>query len=178
MRMVFGLAVVGALALAVPVAAQDHSGHMGHETGGVLTEPGQGAFAALSEAVALLMADETTDWSRVDIAALRAHLVDMDLLVTATDVTEEALPDGLRMTISTKGPGGAAAMRMVPAHGPVLLAETGWQSTVEVGTDAVVWTVTSEAPAVIQALGFFGLIAVGDHHPEHHLALARGEPMH
>ena len=40
-----------------------------------LAEPGPGAFAALSEAVATLAADPDTDWSRVDVAGLREHLL-------------------------------------------------------------------------------------------------------
>src|SRR5438046_3161300 len=40
-------------------------------------EPGQSAFAAIQEIVALLEADPGTDWTKVDIEALRRHLVDM-----------------------------------------------------------------------------------------------------
>jgi hypothetical protein len=40
------------------------------------TEPGQGAFAAIAEIIALLEADPNTDWSKVDITALREHLVE------------------------------------------------------------------------------------------------------
>ena len=39
-------------------------------------EPGQGAFAAMQEIVAILEADPTTDWSKVDLPALRQHLAD------------------------------------------------------------------------------------------------------
>ena len=42
------------------------------------TEAGQGAFAAIQEIVAILEADPDTDWSKVDIDALRQHLVDMN----------------------------------------------------------------------------------------------------
>ncbi len=41
-------------------------------------EPGQGAFATIAEIVALLTSDPKTDWSKVDIAGLREHLIDMD----------------------------------------------------------------------------------------------------
>ena len=43
-----------------------------------LTEPGNDAFAAIQEAVDELMSNPNTDWRRVNLEALRQHLVDMD----------------------------------------------------------------------------------------------------
>lgn len=145
------------------------------------TEPGDGAFAAIAEVVQILMQDPGTDWARVDIAALREHLVDMNHLTLAAEVEAVPLADGLSMRISRAGRAGDAATRMVPAHVPFLLAQTRWQSEVEVGDDAIVWTVrgATEADAVrIRALGFFGLMTIGDHHRVAHMAIARGQPMH
>ena len=42
------------------------------------TSPGQDAFGAIQEIVRILDADPTTDWSKVDIGALREHLIDMN----------------------------------------------------------------------------------------------------
>jgi hypothetical protein len=42
------------------------------------TMPGQDAFGAIQEIVRILEADAKTDWSKVNIAALRAHLIDMN----------------------------------------------------------------------------------------------------
>jgi hypothetical protein len=68
---------------------------------------------------------------------------------------------------------------MVPAHAPVLAAETGWQSSVTEGSGGLVWTVAApEDEAQIRALGFFGLMALGDHHRDHHLGLATGSVQH
>ncbi len=146
---------------------------------GIPTEPGQGAFAAMIEIVAMLRADPETDWSRVDINGLRQHLVDMDMLVTHADVTTERLANGLRITASLQGQGGGAVSRMVPAHGPVLTAETGWNSDVEVKDDVLVWTITSDQEYyIIQALDFFGLMAIGNHHQAHHIGMAKGEMVH
>ena len=39
------------------------------------TEPGQGAFGALHEIVRILEADPRIDWSKVDLDALREHLI-------------------------------------------------------------------------------------------------------
>lgn len=177
-----------AAGVATPLTAQhaDHSGHAGHVmadpgVSSVPSEPGDGSFAAIIEIVAMLSADPDTDWTRVDIDGLREHLVDMNQLVIGASVRSEPLPNGLRMRIDTAGRGGEAASRMVPAHAPFLTAETGWQSEVASEGDEIVWTVTATdagAVARIQALGFFGLMATGDHHRMHHMAMARGEAAH
>lgn len=174
-----GLAATAALAQSAPVqTAHDHDAMMAQPSG-TPTEPGQGAFAAIAEIVAILTADPATDWTRVDIAALRQHLVDMDTLVTFAEVTQEDLPDGAVFRARLTGSGGAAVGRMVPAHAPVLAAETGWSSQTEMTGEEIVWTVTSpDNAAAIRALGFFGLMAVGGHHQEHHLGMATGRMTH
>lgn len=153
------------LAVATPLSAQhaNHSGHSDHGSPGsapaiLPTEPGDGGFAAIAEIVSILVEDPDTDWSRVDIDGLRSHLVDMNQLVVGARVRSERLPDGLRLRIGTAGRAGAAASRMVPAHGPVLASETGWLSEVAHSGDEIVWTVTGnseQGAARIQALGFF-----------------------
>ena len=49
-------------------------------------ETGQSQFAAVAEIVTLLRDDPETDWTRVDIEALRDHLVDMDNVTTKASV--------------------------------------------------------------------------------------------
>lgn len=155
----------------------DHSMQM--PNGITLSEPGQGAFAALSEVVSALRNAPETDWSRVDIAALRDHLVDMDMLVTHAVVDASSVDGGVAIRIDLAGQGGGAASRMVPAHAPVLAMETGWNSHVTKADDHLIWTVTStENARQIRALGFFGLMAVGDHHRDHHLKMAVGIDAH
>jgi len=63
-----------------PMAGQmgNMMAHHGAQTAAAPTQPGQAAFGAMQEIVALLQADPTTDWSKVDIDALRQHLIDMD----------------------------------------------------------------------------------------------------
>lgn len=104
------------LLLATPAAAQHGHGIMPGAEATVLSEPGQGAFAALSEVVAVLETDPGTDWSRVDLDGLRAHLIDMDLLATGAAVTTERLPDGLRAVATGNARTALALGRMVPAH--------------------------------------------------------------
>lgn len=150
------------------------------ETANVLpTEPGQGAFAAISEIVTMLGADASTDWSKVDISGLRDHLVDMDMLVSDSVVTSRSVPGGLEMRLDLGASGNDAASRMVPAHAPFVQAESGWDSVVSMQGDTLVWAVTSPAAeAQIRALGFYGLMATGDHHRAHHLGMAKGVMVH
>lgn len=175
------LALMTASLVASAAPAQtthDHAAMMAREST-TPTEPGQGAFAAIAEIVALLTADPGTNWARVDIDALRQHLVDMDNLVTFAEVTRIDLSDGAEFRVRLDGPAGAAARRMVPAHAPVLAAETGWSSEALVSGEVIVWTVRSTDQAdAIRALGFFGLMALGNHHPVHHFGMATGRMMH
>lgn len=172
-----------ACASATPLLAQSTHDHTSmHSAAAAQTlpqEPGQGAFAAISEIVALLLADPATDWSSVDINALRQHLVDMDNLITQTQAQTTQIDNGLEIQITLTGVGGGSAERMVPAHAPVLGAETGWASVVTRADNMLVWRVTDMAAVdTIRALGFYGLMAVGDHHRAHHLGMAVGEMVH
>ena len=176
--MSFKPALIALLFLSGPVVAQ-HAGRGTDHVMPVLTEPGQGAFAAMSEVVALLRSDPATDWSTVDLGALQRHLVDMDLLITGTDPVVEDIPDGIRVTLDLSGRVGAAVRAMVPLHLPVLARETGWQVATRKDAQALTADITSpDDAAIIRALGFYGVMAVGDHHRAHHLALATGQSVH
>lgn len=153
-----------------------------HTSGGAaLTEPGQGAFAALAEVVRLLEADPATDWSTVSLAALRDHLVDMDRLVTRAVVTETDLPGGISAFATGDAETLASLTRMVPAHAAQLEADPLWSVEVTTAAQGVTLRVTSGDPATtarIKGLGFFGLMASQDHHRAHHLAIALGKDAH
>lgn len=184
------MAVVGGAAIAVAQTTHsDHADGMDHAmhgqdrpVGGIgLTEPGQGAFAALSEVVRVLEADPATDWSKVDLAGLRAHLIDMDRLVSETVVTETELPNGLVSMATGDRETLATLRRMVQAHALQLARDDRWNVAASEGDNGVELRVTSTDPAVIariKGLGFFGLMASQDHHREHHLLMARGEDVH
>ena len=47
--------------------------------------PGQDPFGAIQEIVRILEADPSTDWSKVNIAALREHLIDMNEVTLRAD---------------------------------------------------------------------------------------------
>lgn len=175
---------VGMMPITGSAQMMDHAGHMATMLAGTNNderpqEPGQSGFAAIAEIVAMLRSDPATDWLWVDIAALRDHLVDMDRLITETKVGSSEVPGGIQMTIDLSQDGNAAAGRMVPAHASVLTAETGWTSEIVQHVQTLVWTVTAPGnEAQIRGLGFFGLMALGNHHTAHHMAVARGETLH
>lgn len=73
-----------ALAFALFTAGAALAAEKTHDHGAMMMgsgmpgETGQAAFAAIQEIVAMLDADPATDWARVDIEALRQHLIDMN----------------------------------------------------------------------------------------------------
>ncbi|MDA8870072.1 hypothetical protein N9H93_01610 [Rhizobiaceae bacterium] len=170
--------------------AMKHEGQEGHGASDAaaaststspLTEPGQGAFAVLSELVVLLEADPATDWTKVDLTALREHLVDMDRVAVASKVVMADVPGGLRASATGDVRTIAALQRMVPAHAAELAKDERWSVEATKTADGVDLTVTSKDPKVVQkirALGFFGLMASQDHHRNHHLGMATGKMVH
>ncbi len=60
---------------------------------------GQDAFGAIREIVRMLDADPKTDWSKVDIEALRQHLIDMSEVTLKANATAKPI-DGLETTVT------------------------------------------------------------------------------
>lgn len=189
-RHVQGVALLGLLPalLWTPLHAQHDRHHAPHvaaalpgQASPLPRESGQAAFAALQEAVALLEADPATDWNAVDLRALREHLVDMDALTLRASVDEKPLPGGFEALVTGEGRTGEAVRRMVAAHASMLDGYRGWRVAAEEAGQGMRLTVVSADPgeaAHIWGLGFFGVMASGAHHQEHHLRLAKGERMH
>lgn len=144
-----------------------------------LIEGGQSAFAAIQEIVAQLMADPTTDWSRVDIEALRQHLIDMDNVTLRARVSVEEIEGGARFEAISEDAGVTSSIRaMVTAHVATMDGVEGWTMRAEDIPGGAALTVTGEDPNRIRALGFIGMMTVGMHHQTHHLALATGQNPH
>ena len=142
----------------------------------VPTEPGQGAFGAIAEAVSILMADPSTDWSKVDIGALRAHLVDMDNVMLRARATSEPIEGGLRFDITGDGAVRDSIQRMVSAHSAMMDGFEGWRfesNDIDGGASLAVHAPSADA-AKLKGLGFFGILTLGMHHQKHHLMIARG----
>jgi hypothetical protein len=142
------------------------------------TLPGQDAFGAIQEIVAILDADPNTDWSKVNIAALREHLIDMNEVTLHASAAETKLPNGVAIIVTGEGRTLVAIKRMVTGQGRQLQGMNGWSATTEElpnGVRLIVSTPDPHQVVKLQALGFMGLMAQGNHHQPHHLMMAKGE---
>jgi hypothetical protein len=142
-------------------------------------EGGQSAFAAIQEIVELLMADPETDWTRVDIEALRQHLIDMDNVTLRARVSAREIEGGARFEATSEDTAVTTSIRaMVPAHAAAMDGAEGWTMQAEEIPGGAALTVTGNDPVRIRALGFIGVMTVGMHHQAHHFALATGQDPH
>lgn len=144
------------------------------------TQPGQAAFAAVQEIVEILEADPKTDWTKVNIDALREHLVDMNAVTLAADVRSEPVEGGLKFYVTGTGPVRNSIRRMVTAHAATMNGAGNWRFAAADTVDGATLTVTAPAGDAqkLRGLGFFGIMTRGMHHQEHHLMIARGNNPH
>jgi hypothetical protein len=179
-----------------PTGMQDMTGMMGHGHMGGMSGmmrhpgfaesdapavPGQAAFGAIQEIVGMLQSDPHTDWSKVDIDALRQHLIDMDEVTMRAAINKEPIDGGLRIEIKGNGRTLEAIQRMVPEHAREIDGLDGWTVRSTAMPDGVELSVTAANPAEarkIRALGFMGILVQGSHHQVHHLAMAKWESIH
>lgn len=176
-----------AAAIAQQQGGMDHSmmdhGAMMHSAASSsnVTEKGQSAFAAIAEIVALLAADPATDWKNVNIEGLRQHLIDMDSVTLHAQVLATPTDDGARFEAWSDDPAVQAPIRrMVLAHAVTMNGVNGWTLTAaetDRGATLDVGGAAADA-AMIQGLGFIGVMALGMHHQAHHLAIATGQNPH
>ncbi len=190
------LRTIALLAILLPAAVcaqtQDHQ-HAGHgsimpdpsrlphnPSAALPVQPGQAAFAAIQEIVALLEADPHTDWSRVDIEALRQHLIDMNNVTLAAQVTRTPLEDGMRFAVTGAAPIQASIRRMVAGHVATMNNVSGWRfASEEIDGGASLNVRVPKADIdKLKALGFIGVLTRGMHHQAHHLMIARGGHPH
>ena len=180
--LLLGLCLLAGHALAQPAPLHGHAhGAAPAARSPLPVLPGQDAFAAIQEIVRLLEADPATDWSRVDLDALRLHLVDMAEVTLRAEVVTRPVEGGIEVSATGQGRTLAALRRMLPAHARELDRMAGWHASTEPLPEGVRLTVTAADPrevAHIRGLGFFGLLASGAHHQAHHLAIARGAHAH
>lgn len=146
-----------------------------------LTLSGQDAFGAVQEIVRMLEADPNTDWSKIDLEALRQHLIDMNEVTLRADAVAKQVDGGLEIAVTGTGRTLAAVQRMLPAHALELNQINGWAAKTAALPNGVLLTVTSsdlQQVAKIRGLGFIGLLVSGSHHQPHHLAMAKQEMQH
>jgi hypothetical protein len=161
----------------------DHAQHMHGAEAAIPTMPGQDAFGAIQEIVRLLETDPKTDWSNVNLEALRQHLIDMNDVTLKTDARPKAVEGGLQIAVTGEGRAIAAIQRMVTAHAHEIERThlNGWNAKTDLLPNGVILSVTAadtKEVAHIRGLGFIGIMTSGPHHQPHHLAMARGEHIH
>jgi hypothetical protein len=164
-------------------ASAQHDHAAGGPSGAMPTSPGNAAFGTIKEIVKMLDADPATDWSKVNIEALRQHLVDMDLVLMTSTVKQRNVTGGVELTVTGTGPSVGAIRRMSINHTRMLDGPQYRASASEIPNGAKLVIAAQNANdtaavARIRGLGFAGLFTEGDHHAMHHLALARGEAVH
>lgn len=169
-------------------AGDNHSGMLHHEQmieipGTVLTEAGNDAFGTIQEVVMKLNNDPETDWTKVNIEALRQHLLDMnDMTLHVEVITQEYIPGGLKAIVRPTTDRAALALeRVFKAHPAQLKNETGWDMQVVNNNNLFILTITSENSndvSKIRGLGYIGLMVYGNHHQPHHWAMATGSNPH
>ena len=167
--------------LASRVAAAQHDMSMHTMPGALPTSSGQAAFATIAEVVRMLEADSTTNWSKVNIEALRQHLIDMDAVVMRSVVRQRNVEGGIEAEVTGTGATAGAIKRMLTMHAIMLDQSGDYHATSADIADGVRFRVTARGEdsarvvARIRGLGFAGLLTEGDHHARHHMAIARGD---
>jgi hypothetical protein len=147
----------------------------------VPTMPGQDAFGAIQEIVRILEADPKTDWSKVNLEALRQHLIDMNEVTLRADEAPKQIDGGLQIAVTGNGRTLVAIQRMIPEWAQMANGLNGWSAKAAPLPNGELLTVTATTPKEIQhirGLGFMGLLVSGSWHQPHHLAMAKGEFMH
>ena len=144
------------------------------------TMPGQGAFGAIQEIVQILESDPKTDWSKVNIEALRQHLIDMNEVTLHAVAVQRNLDNGIEIAVTGDGRTADAIKRMVPAHAGAL-REIGWNAKTEElpnGVELTVLASETQPLTKLTALSFMGIMVQGSHHQLHHLMMAKGQFTH
>lgn len=173
-----------ALAENTPANGHQHKPGMQHgdiQAQALPSEIGQSAFAAIQEIVAQLEADPATDWSSVNIEALRQHLIDMNAVTLGASVRTETLTVGRKFSVSGEGPVVSSIQRMLVGHAATMDGKDGWKLAAETTPDGGVLVVKppkADDMVKLDGLGFIGIMTMGMHHPEHHWKIAKGGQPH
>jgi hypothetical protein len=167
--------------------SMDHSANMSHSavtanepSGAPVSEPGQGAFAAIAEIVAKLEINPETNWDTVNISGLREHLRDMDVVTIYAKAVAKEIDSGMQFTVTGSTDVAQSIRRMTLAHAAVMGGVKGWEYTAQNidGGAMITVIVPPQDKDKIKALGFFGMMASGSHHQAHHWKMASGHNSH
>lgn len=152
------------------------------KTTAILTESGTDPFATVQEIIAQLEANPNTNWEKVNIEALRLHLVQMQDMIMNVKVSQQSIKNGFQaVVVPTTDRALKSMISVLSAHPAQLRAETGWDMQVSRDNKVFTLTVTVNNPkkvSKIRGLGYVGIMAYGRHHPAHHWAIASGNNPH
>ena len=165
--------------MGITVTAQGQHNH-GNKRSTPLTMPGNDVFGTIQEVVKELEANSDTDWSKVNLEALRQHLLDMKAFTEEVKVlSQEPVKNGMKIHVKPKTERAAKALeRLFSMHPAMLKKEKGWD--MQITKQGEGWTITcttnnkSEVEK-IRGLGYIGLLAEGAHHQRHHWMIATGK---
>ncbi|MCK5895793.1 MAG: hypothetical protein KAG20_03245 [Cocleimonas sp.] len=149
----------------------------------VLTEAGNDIFGTIQETIKKLDANTNTDWSKVDLEALRQHLIDMKHFTVDVEViSKKDTKKGMEIVIKpTTKAANKALSRAMSAHPEMLKSETGWTMKAKTEGNTFRLNVTTDTPpevARLRGLGYIGVMALGNHHQIHHWMMASGANPH
>jgi|GEM_PF-496761 len=134
----------------------------------------QDAFSAIRAVVNQLEANPDTDWSSINIDALRNHLIDMHEVTVNAEVETTEVEGGASYRVTGTARTLQAIRNMVAMHASQMTQETEWTAVAEEirnGMEVKVTAATDNQVAKIRALGFMGFMVSGDHHEMHHMAI-------
>lgn len=142
---------------------------------------GPPALAVLAEILARLEADPATDWRRVDLEAVRAHLRDLDRVILAAEAEPRELVGGVELRVSGSDAASEAAIqRLLPAAAERLAAARRWRLATRPIEGGLLVEIRSRDPREterIRASGLVALLVAAASDEAYLLDLARGEPL-
>ena len=170
---------------ALLIANMSLSGAMSMSNPKNLQEAGNDAFGTIQEVMYKLQADPETDWSKVNLEALRKHLLEMEDMTFNVNVLEQSnIKNGLKIRVTPTTTRSSFSLKnIMKAHPRVLEMESGFKTVVEYDSEYDVYTLrvtTTNKKDVdqIRGLGYIGLMAYGKHHQPHHYSMAIGSNPH
>lgn len=147
-----------------------------------LTESGTDPFATLQEVIEMLEANPNTDWKKVNLEALRLHLLEMQDMTMNVDVVRKQIKNGFEAIVTpTTNRAVMSLTQVLSAHPAQMKAESGWDMQVSNNNGVFTLSVTTDNAGEvdkIRGLGYIGVMAYGNHHQPHHWAIASGNNPH
>lgn len=145
-----------------------------------LTMPGNEIFGTIQEVIHKLEADPDTDWSKVNLEALRQHLLDMKAFTEEVSVvSQKNIKNGTMIQVKPETERAVGALkRLFKMHPAMLKEEKGWEMVAKQNNNGWTITVTTKNKSEVEkirALGYIGLLAEGAHHQYHHWMIATGQ---